>query len=693
MYEVLRDRSAILVLQVGGEGQGTVSSIPEGIDCGADCFGKFEPGAEVTLVVTLGELSTFEGWGQAQHSLKGKRTELEGCVPNPDYYFECKITVPEGSTTLNLGFGVMPERVDVAFHDDHDHDHEEKREFEINLPTPEQEEALLAQPPTPLEELLTPEPEEVQPKVQPKKEEKLALAQKQPNMKSVEVPDENEVDKAPDDARFLSDKNRNVAEETHAKDTNLQKEQAGERAFSEQSDVKSEDVGAKETEIAELSDSEATDYEKDEPEEEMGGKDEIAKGAVPGDDGEDGDDGQEGDSKDGKKPGILAMRGLEGRGPPGGPVVSVEKEAQRRAAKRGKRGREGIRGISKPLDWQDFERISGKDRLEEEMRLAQKKRSKKRGKFDRKMAAMRSSLENFTPEVRPGNQTALKTRAAPFAVYIARMHRRIHKLWGFGFLEDLNDKSASNPMNKWSLNTKIEVVINPDGTIDKVTIVKPSGVGMFDVAALDVLYTAEPYEVPPQNIRSPNGKVYMHWNFYRDWRQCYTGGVHPFILAKAPKDEGSRSMDDQMVRSMRRKAAANNDKAAAATARALSNMPTPDDPKVQHVAGLWMTGFAHRDLARLKSVSAIPFSSSGTVVAKNKVELETMYKNLFAEAGRVRGFKVLSAAEYRSKVGALPKGNYQQADLFMVVRASKGRFTLVLRPRGKKYVVVALSRT
>ena len=50
--------------------------------------------------------------------------------------------------------------------------------------------------------------------------------------------------------------------------------------------------------------------------------------------------------------------------------------------------------------------------------MARRKMSKRRGRWERKMTAIRSSLENFNSEVKVGNQTALKTRAAPFAVYI-----------------------------------------------------------------------------------------------------------------------------------------------------------------------------------------------------------------------------------------------------------------------------------
>src|SRR5439155_12234299 len=102
-----------------------------------------------------------------------------------------------------------------------------------------------------------------------------------------------------------------------------------------------------------------------------------------------------------------------------------------------------------------------------------------------------------------GNQTARKKRAHPYSLYIARMHRRIHELWGFGFLEDLDNKGADYPLNDPNLWTNIEVSVNPDGTVCNITVVKTSGKTEFDVAAIDSVASAAPFESTPEVIRSP----------------------------------------------------------------------------------------------------------------------------------------------------------------------------------------------
>jgi TonB family protein len=127
----------------------------------------------------------------------------------------------------------------------------------------------------------------------------------------------------------------------------------------------------------------------------------------------------------------------------------------------------------------------------------------------------------------------LRSRKHPFARFIATMHRGIHELWAYGFLEQLDTRSGSHPLNDHSLWTRLEVVLNGDGTIDSVKVVHHSGNASFDAAAREIIYAAGPYPEPPPEIRSGNGKIYVHWAFHRDERACGTFGAQPFILDNA----------------------------------------------------------------------------------------------------------------------------------------------------------------
>lgn len=51
-----------LDVQMVGSGSGSVTSVPAGIDCGADCTETYAPGQVVTLTAAAGVGSTFAGW-------------------------------------------------------------------------------------------------------------------------------------------------------------------------------------------------------------------------------------------------------------------------------------------------------------------------------------------------------------------------------------------------------------------------------------------------------------------------------------------------------------------------------------------------------------------------------------------------------------------------------------------------------
>ncbi len=604
---------------------------------------------------TPGELSADEllGTGEA------KAPPATARISDP---LQCK-TQLVADTSITVEFGKIPERVDVAIFEDLE------RLIVPAVPAP-------PRPPTPidLEKLDAEKPVEValvppqkMPELPPP-EEKPATPAKPPeppppNMTAVEVPDENEVKDAPDDAAFISDKNRDVAEETVAKETNLEKESKGESAPSEESDdTTSPDIGGATAMIRQLEKSQATTKERVE-ETTHSGKSDEAKGVKVGEEGEGGDDGT-GPTQD---PGLLAMRGVGGRG-----SLTDRKIGDGKA-----KGRKGLPGVSTPLAFEDYERIIGKDKVEEERQVAARKLSMKKGRWEKKLAALQSALENFAPDIRTGNQTALKTRAQPFAVYLARMHRRIHELWGFGFLEFLDSKSSDHPLNNFDLYTDIEVAINPDGTVFKTTIAKTSGNLEFDVAALDTIMSSAPYEATPEVIRSVDQRVYLRWGFYRNWRQCGTFNARPFILTDIPggvvpidAEPGTKAKPQ-----MGSATVTPQDKGAASKAPVSPKTSVKDD-KALFVANMWVSGFSQASIEKLVKHSALPFTVNGQPAATNRSELVDMYTGVLVESGPLKDWQLVTAAEYAAKGGTHKLGDNELA---IMVKATKQQFAIVLR--------------
>src|SRR5262249_50358177 len=314
----------------------------------------------------------------------------------------------------------------------------------------------------------------------------------------------------------------------------------------------------------------------------------------------------------------------------------------------------------------------------DEAELSKRQGSHKKGRWEKKLDQIHASLENFTPEVKPGNQTALGTRAAPFAVFIARMHRKIHELWGFGFLEELDGKSAGNPMNDRKLEGELEIVLTGHRSLDTATIVEPSGQLTFGVAAIDVLQNAAPFESPPESIRSANGKISLHWVFHRDERQCSPYFASPFILDN-PGNGQERGLPDPanaVAEQHKRKAerisrnaspteggvqvphvsAEQQAEIEGAAARANIHTPASDDPAAQSAAKAWVNAFETGSIERLVAASAVPFSSAGDVVAQDAGTLASVWKNILEElpTRSVKEWKLLTASGYRSIFGRLP---------------------------------------
>ena len=87
-----------LTVTDAGEGSGTVTSAPSGIDCGATCSAEFGEGETVTLTATPGGGSTFAGWS--------------GCASEPSAT-TCQVTM-SAARHVTAGFGIGGTALTVA---------------------------------------------------------------------------------------------------------------------------------------------------------------------------------------------------------------------------------------------------------------------------------------------------------------------------------------------------------------------------------------------------------------------------------------------------------------------------------------------------------------------------------------------------------------------------------------------------
>ncbi|MBI2894380.1 MAG: energy transducer TonB [Deltaproteobacteria bacterium] len=384
-----------------------------------------------------------------------------------------------------------------------------------------------------------PQPRPVEPRPEPQEEHERVLVKRAPReerqiLQSVDQPNPNE-EETPENPHFLAQSNRNVEEETVARSRSLTQNDLN-PGGSRPNPSQEEQAGTDEEEVARENQDRPGVREPDSAPASPGAPEQLPQ---PGGDGR-----HEGDR-------IAAMRevprvdrqGIELEGP--GEVETPRPQHQ--PGREGRAGRQGGRGPGLgprlQLSWSQFEQLYGEGELRREREeQAELRRSRTKGRFAGNWERIRAAMENYVPDVRPGNQTALRAAASPFAVYLTQIHRRLHRLWAEGYLVDLTLQSEDSPLNDFTLMVNLEIIINPDGTVHKVGVVDGgSGNLVFDAAAIDTVFRSAPHPHPPHEIVSGDGRTYLHWAFYRNHRQCGTFNAEPFILPNPPsmpRDEG-----------------------------------------------------------------------------------------------------------------------------------------------------------
>lgn len=162
--------------------------------------------------------------------------------------------------------------------------------------------------------------------------------------------------------------------------------------------------------------------------------------------------------------------------------------------------------------------------------------------WKKREAAMRASLENVNLEVRPGNHTGVNASAAVYATFISRIHRKLHPRWGAGYLPRLeSDYGPGHPLSNPRLEVTIEYILDAaSGEVEATNIVKTSGETMYDAEAIVIFNEIGPHTGAPDEIISPDGKVYIHWTLWRNQQQCGPWGASIFMV-----DNGTKKRIDQ----------------------------------------------------------------------------------------------------------------------------------------------------
>jgi hypothetical protein len=401
---------------------------------------------------------------------------------------------------------------------------------------------------------LKPVPVEPVPTVEPKPlptptDRPLAVTQKSDN------PD---VEK-PDNARFIADENRRVQEETVARVRNMQRDDQQPNASAGPTKPDQNEGNAEKTDVADLHDvkgmndrpatEQEAEHKPEHPSEASAGlRRALAMASRPSGEAQQAPSREVAPSRasgaplQGGEPETIVIRdgagtfrirkAPQGQGP--GEAGGAMQPGKASADRTNRAGQRAQAGANLRMSWSQFEDTFGADELRQqrEAYVAQRRSTAEGGGRQKSWKQFRAAIENFVPNVRPGDQTALNAAADPFANYLSMVHRRIHRKFAEDFLGNL--PIAGGPYGDYSLHTELEIVFNGDGSVHKIGVVETSGFLPFDHAAFDAVMGAAPYPTPPRNILSGDGRVYVHWGFYRNERQCGTFNARPFILPHPP---------------------------------------------------------------------------------------------------------------------------------------------------------------
>ena len=345
-------------------------------------------------------------------------------------------------------------------------------------------------------------------------------------------------DVEPDNARFIAEQNNRVEEESVARVRNMVRDDQTPTLGRQQkpSDTLEEAGNAAEQEIAEMRNKEGSDARKATPDEAMRQRPDKAIEADPIKAERVASQAPAGKTADtsGDRASQEEMETITITDPAG--TFSIRRPSK--ASQGGGQRAEG-RGPGGKMAWSQFEAAVGADELEQDRRayLAEQKSSQRGISREKSWNEFRAAIENYVPGVKPGNTTALNAAASPFATYIAAVHRRIHQEFADRFLRSL---PIGSPYQDPTLMTKLEIVLNRDGSVHRVGVVRSSGLLPFDFGAFNSVLRGQPYPPAPSSILSGDGRVYFHWGFYRNQRQCGTFNAEPYIIPNPRGTPGRR---------------------------------------------------------------------------------------------------------------------------------------------------------
>lgn len=125
-----------------------------------------------------------------------------------------------------------------------------------------------------------------------------------------------------------------------------------------------------------------------------------------------------------------------------------------------------------------------------------------------------AASDDYLPHVATGDRTILSTREFKFFSYYNRVKDLLRQHWKPSIEREVSKMWSKGRMqNEEELTTKVVVLLNKEGAVQKVSKVGTSGFEEIDEAAVQAFRKASPFPHPPPALIEEDGFVRISWDF------------------------------------------------------------------------------------------------------------------------------------------------------------------------------------
>lgn len=127
-----------------------------------------------------------------------------------------------------------------------------------------------------------------------------------------------------------------------------------------------------------------------------------------------------------------------------------------------------------------------------------------------------TTSESLPQDVAVGSMTALNTDRLTYYSFYERVTNSTYHRWNTRVRNSLNGLDQNYLRNVVRLNrwvTQAEIILLPNGKVERIIVMKESGIRAFDTAVIQAFKEAAIFPNPPREMIQADGKIHLHYSF------------------------------------------------------------------------------------------------------------------------------------------------------------------------------------